>query len=209
MEFWSQFTEKHYKILACIFAVILLLLGIWLYPKFFAGGGEQTAEIVLPEEPKSVTVYIVGMIKHPGVYTMSEGSRVQDLLKKAGGVQKGWDPFGINLAKRLSDEDMIIVPARVNANRGGVSSKILMYSSGVKKKVKREREKKIPPQSGIFINEAGESDWEKLPGIGPSMAKKILAYRKEHGAFHSFQDLRNVPGMGEKKFQKIKPYLHL
>ncbi|MGB9812507.1 MAG: helix-hairpin-helix domain-containing protein [Thermovenabulum sp.] len=132
-------------------------------------------------EEKKIYVYITGAVKHPGVYNLKDGDRIKDLVELAGGLLEDADIESVNLAKKLSDEEKIHIPFK-----GETSTERL---------IKDNR---------ININTADETELDKLPGIGPSLAKRIVDYRNTHGPFKKIDDIKNVAGIGDKKFEDLK-----
>ncbi|MCL4513319.1 MAG: SLBB domain-containing protein [Candidatus Eremiobacteraeota bacterium] len=108
MEIWNHIPGS-LRVFFLIFLFFLFLVtGLLLYPKVRTV--KEPVEVVLTPKAREVTIYITGMIKKPGVYTLKKGERVINAIKKAGGPLKGWDPERINLARRLDDQEMIVVP---------------------------------------------------------------------------------------------------
>ncbi|KYO64745.1 ComEA family DNA-binding protein [Thermovenabulum gondwanense] len=178
--------SKREKILVLIILVLVFLLVFFF--KNMAGQEEvafklEGAENLKDPEimEKEIFVYITGAVKNPGVYKLRDGDRVKDLVEIAGGLDENADLLSVNLAKKLTDEEKIHIP-RVD-------------ESGSEKSVKDGR---------ININTADETELDKLPGIGPSLAKRIIDYRNTHGPFKKIDEIKNVAGIGDKKFQDIK-----
>ena len=140
-----------------------------------------------PAFSKIIFVDVIGCVVNPGVYQLEEGSRVFQALELAGGLTEEAEVKSINRAAVLSDEQVITVLSveeyeEMQKNSGGLG-----FVDGK-----------------VELNSADAKALESLSGIGPSMAKKILQYRQEHGRFHKIEDLMKVPGIGEKTFQQIK-----
>lgn len=172
-----------------------------MYPRAVRQNSSNTAdEIIIPDEVTHVTIYITGAVEKPGVYTLASNSRVKQAIEAAGGAKPNWDAEGVNLAKKLNDEDMILIPFRSQTLRQTADS-VKPKSSGPFKKQ--------PPPNGLSLNRASLAELETLPGVGPGMAQRIVAYRQSHGGFNSIEEIRHIPGMGKKKIEKIKPYLRL
>ncbi|MGR9049300.1 helix-hairpin-helix domain-containing protein [Halobacillus faecis] len=133
----------------------------------------------------SVKVDIKGEVHNPGVYTMTEETRVDDAIKKAGGMTESADLTSINLAQRIQDEMVIFVASD--------------QSSSIE-----PDEVASPTGEKVSINRASASEMETLNGIGPSKAASIIKYREENGPFSSVEDLVNVPGIGEKTLESLK-----
>jgi competence protein ComEA len=133
-----------------------------------------------------IKVYVSGAVSSPGVYTLQTGDRVEDALRAAGGPGPGADLSRINLAKTLTDEMQVNVPAQ--GGDGAVSAST-----------------EPAQQSGpVNVNTAGAEELDSLPGIGQEYAKRIIQYREENGPFRSIEELKNVPGIGDKRFEQIK-----
>ena len=121
-----------------------------------------------------------------------------------GGVTQEADLDQVNLAFVLSDGQKIYIPSKKEkeANEGKV---YITTESGnnviIKDKVEGGKKQKVN------INEAKQEDFEELPGIGPSIAKKIIEYREQNGKFTSIDELQEVKGIGEAKFENIKEYI--
>ena len=124
MEIWNHIPGS----LRVFFLIFLFFLffatGLLLYPKVRTV--KEPVEVVLTPKIREVTIYITGMIKKPGVYTLKKGDRVINAIKKAGGPLKGWDPQRINLARKLKDQEMIVVPGKKE-----ILQKSLRYSDKV------------------------------------------------------------------------------
>ena len=144
-----------------------------------------------PADVQKIVVDVAGKVMKPGVYTLPTPARAIDAIKAAGGARTGVDLSDINLAHILIDGEQILV---------GAPRPVI---------TKRSTTKKGTLPSSIGINSATAAQFDSLPGIGPVMAARIVAYRTSHGAFTSIEDLRKVPGMGKSKFENLKAYIHL
>ncbi len=140
------------------------------------------------EEKETVYVDVSGCVKDPGVYKVPEGSRVFEVIEKAGGLTENADTSGINQAEPVSDGLKITVPDRDTA----LAEKGAAETDGMTEGVK------------VNINTADSEALQKIPGIGPVTAGKIIMYREQNGRFGSVEDIMNVSGIGEKTFEKIK-----
>jgi len=130
-----------------------------------------------------IVVDVKGDVKTPGLVTLPAGARVADAITAAGGVIPSADLTGINLAERLSDGQMIFIG---NAQSMELSS-----------------------DPRINLNLATETDLDSLPGVGPVMAGRIIAWRESNQRFHSIEELQEVPGIGPKVFANLKPLVRI
>lgn len=155
---------------------------------------EKTKKDVTKEEDnKTILIYICGEVKKPGVYELPKGSRICDAVEIAGGMTKLASPNFWNLAEFLSDGQMLFFPTKEEADAQKKAIEDLKVSSGQDAKVR--------------INSAEQSELETIPGVGPSRAKAILTYRREHGNFKSAEELMNISGIGEALFDRMRDYI--
>lgn len=137
-----------------------------------------------------ICVYITGEIVNPGVYYIDEGKRLNDLIELCGGFTPVADLDEINLAEKLNDSDKIYIPSKkVNVE----------YDN-------EEYEEEDNNEGLININTASKSELKELDGIGDTLADNIINYRKKN-KFTSIEDILNVDGIGQAKFDKIKEYI--
>ncbi len=137
------------------------------------------------EETDYIYVHIEGCVQNPGLFKVQDGTRMYELLELAGGETDDADLTRINLASILTDAQKVIIPAvYIPTEEGEISSGIY--------------------QRMVNINTATLDELQTLNGIGPSMAQKILDYRNKNGYFLQIEDIMEVDGIGEGKFNKIK-----
>lgn len=161
----------------------------------------QKQEAVAAEKEVIKKVDVKGAVNSPGVCIAEGDDRVLDIIAKAGGFRKDADRNGVNLAQKVEDQMLIYVPA---IGENNVASSIQAGGNeGAKPAGSAEGEGKIN------INSADETKLQELTGIGPSKAKAIIQYREEKGTFASIEDLKNVAGIGDKTFEKIKDQLSI
>lgn len=160
---------------------------------------------VYPEE-KPILVHVSGQVKNNTVVELPAESRIKDAIEAAGGLTKEADLTNINLAYILEDGEKIYIPKKgekideedvgvANVGQKEASTSTVRPSSSSKK------------SSRININKATQTELESLPGIGPSTAQKIIAYREESGKFTSVEDIKNVSGIGSAKYEKMKEFI--
>lgn len=143
-----------------------------------------------------IKVYITGEVKNQGVIELEEGDRIADAIEKAGGQTEQASLKNVNLAYQLEDGQKIYIP-NVNDNETEI---IDDGASGVV-------DDTTANQTVVNINKADETELQSLNGIGESLATSIVQYRKENGKFETIEDLKNVPGIGDSKFENIKEYI--
>lgn len=148
--------------------------------------------------PQNCYVDIKGEVLHPGVYEFSCESRVQEVIKKAGGFTEEADETKINLAQKITDQMQMIIPNLHSKQEGGVTE-------GSSEKGNSSH---TPPsnskQGTVNINTATLEELQTIKGIGKKKAEAILQYRKEHGAFRTKEDLLQVKGIGKKALEAIE-----
>lgn len=135
-----------------------------------------------PPTPAALQIHVTGAVINPGVYTLPPGSRVHAALEAAGGATSEANLEALNLAANLEDGEQLRVPTLAEA--------AVKTSS--------------PSGGQIDLNDATQAELEALPGIGPTMAERIIAYRQEHGPFLYIEDIMAVEGIGEGIFAEIK-----
>jgi competence protein ComEA len=128
-----------------------------------------------------VVVDVVGAVRRPGLYRMRSGARVADAVTRAGGTTRRADLEQINLAAPLADGQQVVVPRRGAAGTVG---------SGT------------TPATPVHLSTATVEELDALPGIGPVTAQKIVAYRQQHGGFHSLEELDAIPGIGPARIDQ-------
>ena len=147
-----------------------------------------------PELPENIMVDVKGQIKKPGVYQANTGERVIDVISRAGGLTDKADQGQVNFAEHVKDEMIIYIPAKGEA---GISSPITP-GSNPSSSVGSQKSAKIN------INKADDTELQNLPGIGPAKAAAIIEYRNTSGPFKAVEDLKNISGIGDKTFEKLK-----
>jgi competence protein ComEA len=146
--------------------------------------------------PQPILVYVLGAVTSPGVYTVPWDSRVRDVVAAGGGLRSDADPAGVNLAERVHDGQQLYVPSvgevPPSLPTPGVSS---MASD--------------PSQPGakVNLNTADVTALATLPGIGPTLAQRIVDYRLLNGPFSRAEDLTRVVGIGDATLSKIRSFV--
>lgn len=164
-----------------------------------------------------IYVYVTGEVNNPGVFVLPYGSRISDAIDYAGGVTQNADIMKVNLVYMLQDGMKVNIPSSKELKNNPNFEYITMSSGDEKNDAnirsslstsdsKNESAFKI---SNVNINTATQTELETLPGIGPSLALKIINYRKENGKFKSIEELKNVSGIGDNKYDEIKKYIYV
>lgn len=182
-----------------------------------------------PAAPSVIYIHIAGAVKKPGLYTLPTDSRLFQALKAAGGAKSSADLDAVNLAEKLSDGEKVYVPsaqemkstppveaagagnaigeqsempAQVVAASGAHAAKSAGGRGGHSDKLTD------PSQGTVDINTADAEELQRLPGVGPAMAARIIAFRQSAGGFKKPEELMEVSGIGPKKFAKLSPFIH-
>ena len=152
---------------------------------------EPTAAPLLTATPSAVQVYVSGQVAAPDVYELPPDGRVEDAVTAAGGFTAQAQPALVNLAQPLFDGMQIYVPAE--GEEASLPLPVATAPAGTS-------------NSGdlVNINTAGLEELDTLPGIGPSTAQNIIDYRESNGPFETLEEIMDVPGIGEAKFNQIK-----
>ncbi|MDQ0218235.1 hypothetical protein ELQ35_00605 [Peribacillus cavernae] len=161
----------------------------------FEAKGETAQETT--KKPLVVKVDIKGAVKMPGVFTAKEGDRVIDLITRAGNFTANADKDKVNLAQLVEDQMVIYVP-EVGEETGMPIAEIPAAGAAVTNGSASGAGEKVN------LNTAVQADLETLPGIGPSKATAILEYREKSGPFKTIEDMKNITGIGDKTFEKLK-----
>lgn len=145
------------------------------------------------EEKTIIKVHIDGQIKNRGVVELEEGSRLVDAIEKSGGLTEEADTSNINLADILQDGEKVYIYSKQEVEE--------LKSIG---KLNEEIDNTTKKDNKININTATQAELEEITGIGPSLAQKIIEYRESNGKFKDIEELKNVSGIGDKKFESMK-----
>ena len=171
--------------------------------------GEVEKNIDNNKETNTIKIDIKGEVKKPGVYEVTENMNVNDAIKMAGGLKKGASTDNINLSKNLKNEMVIIISKKLKENKKNtIKNDALLSSSEVIGEVKNSDTNNIQNDSNklISLNKGSLDELMTIPGIGEQKAKQIIEYRNSN-AFTSIEDIKNVSGIGESLFEKIKDYI--
>ncbi len=156
-------------------------------------------------EDTSIIVHVTGAIKKDGIIKAKQGDRIADVIEKAGGITEEADLSKVNLAYRVSDGQKIYIPS-INEKDFQTETEEYITNEAGKNIIVEEKETN---KEKVNINTATQTELETLSGIGPSTALKIINYRNENGKFKTKEDIKNVPGIGEQKYESIKENINI
>ena len=177
---------------------IVALLVIAGFAAFAINGRSEGAEVVEGkteaqtevQETSTIFVDIGGAVNTPMLAELPENSRVEDAIRAAGGLTEDADLSGINRAEFLEDGEKVYIPSLEEDNGDGADFSKWEESSGK-----------------VNINTADSTTLQTLKGVGPATAEKIIDYRSDNGSFRRPEDLKNVSGIGDKTYEKLKDYI--
>lgn len=146
---------------------------------------------------EKIIVHVIGSVKTKGIVELEKGARISDVIEAAGGITEDADLSKINLAYVVEDGQKIYVPNKNDSeNTNNITEDAGNNVIGENNTISKYEK--------VNINTASQTELETLSGIGPSTALKIINYRDENGGFEKIEDLKNVPGIGEAKYENIK-----
>ena len=174
-----------------------------------------------------IIVYITGAINKEGIYELPIDSRIADLIEKADGIKEEAYIEKLNLAYKLEDGKKVHIPTKQeyeeeqklqeNENtKEDITNKYITTSSGIssiENSVENDNDNNNKNNSNINkkinINKATQTELDSLPGIGPSTSIKIIEYREQNGNFKNIEEIKNVSGIGDAKYEKIKDKIEI
>ncbi|HVF10354.1 MAG TPA: ComEA family DNA-binding protein [Abditibacteriaceae bacterium] len=157
----------------------------------------------------TILVHVTGAVRKPGVLTLPGNARTVDAIRSAGGATPDSDVNNLNLAAHLQDGQQIVVPSRqkaVPSRQKAVQMPVVPSPLGAASQSSTKKSKK-EFVGVVNINRASAAELEALPGVGPAIAGRIIAYRTQHGPFRSLSDLDAVKGIGVKKLEDLKDHV--
>lgn len=156
-------------------------------------------------EEDIIIVHIIGGINKPGIVKLKENSRIEDAIEAAGGLTEDSDITDVNLAYVLEDGIKIRIPTIEDKKEKNVEENYITEDSG--KNIILEEDQESISSSIVNINKATQTELETLPGIGPSLATKIIEYRESNGKFSKKEDIKNVTGIGDSKYASFEEFI--
>lgn len=155
-------------------------------------------------EEDKIVVHVTGAVKNEGVVEVKENARINDAIAAAGGLADDVDLKNVNLAYIVEDGQKIYIPSIKDNEENRDDGEIVTENAG--ENVLKEEEES-GKNSVININTANIEALTAIPGVGSATAEKIVTYRKENGKFKTVEDIKNVSGIGDKKYEAIKDYI--
>lgn len=216
----DNLTSKQKKIFIIIVSIVVIIAVYFIYKNtgnnvYVSNEGEflnlsnvnnkENNEVVSKEisDEDKIIIHVDGEVQSPGVVTLKDGSRLEDAIKLSGGLTDYADISKVNLAYVLEDGMKIVIPKKDSLeNLTNIISTDLGDGIIVEEESKNDKKNKV-----ININKASQSELESLSGVGPSLANKIIEYRKNKGKFSSIEEIKNVTGIGNTKYEAIKNYI--
>ena len=202
---------KQKKIILIIILVIALITHYYLYTKNNTEEiNNENLEITNNEtqeeskEEEKIVVHITGAVNKEGIVELQEGARIADAIEKAGGAKENADIKNINLATILEDGMKVHIPTVEETQANNENINVENNASSQINTGTKEATSNTKTQGKININTATQGELDTLPGIGPSTAAKIIEYRKENGKFKNIEEIKEVSGIGDAKYEKIK-----
>jgi competence protein ComEA len=180
------------RVLAAAILALVLVVVAWRH----AAAGSPAPLRVSPVAParsspavaaRLLVVDVVGAVRRPGLVRLPEGSRVADAIAHAGGLRSGAERAGVNFAAPVSDGQQVVVPQRGAAVAAGAGAGASSASAGP-----------------VSLSSATAEQLDALPGVGPVTAEKIVAYRQQHGAFRSVDELDAISGIGPSRIADLR-----
>lgn len=199
--------NKNHLIIGTIILLIILVIIIYIaspknqytsnYENLEISSKTQTENEEKTEETTKIKVHIAGAVEHEGIVELEEGARIADAIEEAGGTTTDANMKQINLAYKIQDGQKIYIPNQTEEESGEYQI--------IEQQEEMQNNAKAQENIGLInINTATQTELELLSGIGPSTAEKIIIYRKENGKYQTKEDIKNVPGIGEAKYESIK-----
>ena len=219
-----------------IIGIFIFIVAGFLFYYVYARGDNTEEQIELQNTAETedeeysdevILIHVSGAVNKEGIVELKINSRIADAIEQAGGFREDASTEDINLAYKLEDGMKIYIPTKQEKEqqkqqqnqeqgqtqeeqqKGDNTENYVTTSSGIfaDEQNSNANQEQNSQNSKVNINTATQTQLETLPGIGPATATKILEYRKEKGKFNSIEDIKEVSGIGDAKFEKIKDYI--
>jgi len=179
-----------------------------------ASSVEPLSEGVGTAPPAQLVVYVAGAVARTGVYRLPSGARAESAIRAAGGTTAQADSVAVNLAERLRDGQELVVPLRgenvrdtSRAQCASPRNRRAKRSSGFSDSRARRKGSTAGANVTVDLNRADAGELETLPGVGPNLAERIVAFRDRNGPFAALDELSDVNGVSPRLLEKIAPYV--
>lgn len=163
-------------------------------------GEENFVNKEVLEDKKEIIIHITGAVESEGIVKIKEGDRIKDAIEAAGGLAIDANLKEVNLAYKLKDGQKVYIPRTTDTEEeitiNNENGETVIVDQGIQETT-----------TMVNINTATEEQLRTLPGVGEETARKIIEYRQLNGRFVAIQDIKNVTGIGEAKFENIKNYI--
>lgn len=182
----------------------------------YTNQSEENENNIIKNQKNKICIYITGEVVNPGVYSLEENSRINDAISIAGGLTQKADITRVNLVYQIQDGQKIYIPTKdKNNNSNYIQNNIVNNEKNSKDDIKiitsncenniiiSDENCENNANKKVNINTAAQTELETLTGVGPSIAAKIIEYRKINGKFNSIDEIKKVSGIGENKYKKI------
>ena len=204
--------NKNYKTILIIVIAIIGAIGYFVYakdeqPQLENLNIENTSTNESNKENSEntkIVIHVSGQVNQEGIVELEQNCRVSDAIEKVGRLKEDADISNINLAEILEDGTKIYIPKKGELEQNTSVDNSNFQGSGTQTSSSSKTYSNSTKNTIVNINTASQTELETLPGIGPSTALKIINYRKENGKFKTIEDVKNVSGIGDAKFEKIK-----
>lgn len=221
--------KKYWMYIVFIIICILSFVGVYYYSYNEKNNNVKEVKQVITrksvdnneEKTKTVFVDVKGAVNKPGVYEIEENKRVMDAINLAGGLSNNANTINLNLSKKVTDEMYIIIYTKneiLNYKKNNSNGEITCASNEcvcpdssndacIKKEDANKSENKV--NGKVSINSASKEELMTLSGVGEAKADAIISYRQNNGNFKSLEDIKNVSGIGDALYEKIKDNITL
>jgi competence protein ComEA len=180
-----------------------------LPPVQMVSSTSPTAGSPAPAPDGPVVVSVVGLVHRPGLVTLTSGARIADALTAAGGTLDGADLIGLNMARRVSDGEQIVVGITSPPGAPSSMGSSITPPPGQSAAPAPVGDAGPAPPGPVNLNTATPDELDALPGIGPVMASAIVAWRDANGPFADIEQLGEVDGIGPARLEKLRDLVHV
>ncbi len=222
-----NFNKKQKIILGILITIVIAFICYYVYAKeeesmteFDLQDNMEASEIQSKEETKQqeekysddrIVIHVSGAVNKEGIVELKVNSRISDAIDQAGGIREDASIEEINLAYKLEDGMRIHIPTKQEKQQKEITNQTniseVTTTSGIMESKETEEKTERKGTTKVNINTATQTQLETLPGIGPSTAIKIMTYRKEKGKFSKIEEIKEVNGIGDSKYDKIKDFI--